>query len=147
MKRFWPRSIAGRTTLVLIGGVLAVLWAGSMVWWLSFAAAGGPPSSRIAFESIAGIAAMVDRLPAEQRAEMMQAVTTDTLGFAWAPDGLQRRGSRAQGHGWEPRWITRHLRRSLAARGFSRVEFDFPDHRGPGTGKTISAFVRLSDAS
>ena len=56
--RMWPRSIAGRATLVLIGGVLAVLWAGAMVWWLSVARGDGPPGMRISFESIAGIAAI-----------------------------------------------------------------------------------------
>ncbi len=61
--RLWPRSIAGRMTLVLIAGVLAVLWAGAMVFWLSIAQGGGPPGSRIAFESVASFAAMVDRLP------------------------------------------------------------------------------------
>ena len=73
--RLWPRSIAGRATLVLIGGVLAVLWAGAMVWWLSISQTGGPPGSRIAFESVAGIAAIVDRLPPELRVASLASAT------------------------------------------------------------------------
>ncbi len=117
--RLWPRSIAGRATLVLIGGVLAVLWAGAMVWWLSVARGDGPPGMRISFESIAGIAAMVDRLPPEMRAAALEAATSDNLRLGWTT--VQPR-ARLREHGWEPRWIGRHLRRSLAARGLSMVE-------------------------
>ncbi len=142
--RIWPRSIAGRATLVLIGGLLAVLCAGAMVWWLSFARGEGPPGMRISFESIASIAAMVDRLPPEMRADALEAATSDDLKFGWTT--VQPR-SRLSEHGWEPRWIERHLRRSLAARDLPIVEVGSPAGHHHGIGKSIDARVLLSDGS
>ena len=142
--RLWPRSIAGRATLVLIAGVLAVLCAGAMVWWLSIAQGGGPPGSRITFESVASVAVMVDRLPPEMRAAALEAATTDEYSLGWTPTGG---GPRLREHGWEPRWIERQLRRSLEARGLSTVEVGVPAHRDYGGGRSIAARVRLSDGS
>ncbi len=144
MKRLWPRSIAGRATLVLIGGVLAVLWAGAMVWWLSVARGDGPPGMRIGFESIASIAAVVDRLPPDLRPAVLEAATSDDLRLGWTT--AQPR-SNLREHGWEPRWIERHLRRSLAARGLSKVEVGVPAGHDERAGKSIDAHVQLSDGS
>ena len=144
MKRLWPSSIAGRATLVLIGGVLAVLWAGAMVWWLSVSRGDGPTGMRISFESIAGIAAMVDRLPPAMRPAALDAATSDDLQFGWA---TAQAGPKLRGHGWEPRWIERHLRRSLAARGLSMVEVGVPMDHDDRAGRSIDARVRLSDGS
>ena len=141
--RLWPRSIAGRATLTLIAGVLAVLCAGAMVWWLSIARGDGPPGSRITFESIASVAALVDRLPPELRAAALQAATTDDYGLDWTPD--QRLRPLREG-GWEPRWIKRQLRHSLEARGLSTVEVDVAAGH-PGADRSIGARVRLSDGS
>ena len=136
--RLLPRSIAGRATLVLIAGLLAVLWAGAMVWWLSIAQGDGPPGSRITFESVASIAAMVDHLPPGMRAAALDAATSDDYRLAWTAGG---RRSRLREHGWEPHWIERRLRRSLAARGLSTVEV------GEDADETITARVRLTDGS
>ena len=144
MKRLWASSIAGRATLVLIGGVLAVLWAGAMVWWLSVSRGDGPSGARIGFESIAGIAAMVDRLPAEMRLVALAAATSDDLEFGWT---TVKPSTRLRESGWEPRWIGRHLRRSLSARGLSMVEFGVPMDHDDRTGRSIDARVRLSDGS
>jgi signal transduction histidine kinase len=145
MKRFWPHSIAGRTTLVLIAGVLAVLWAGSMVWWLSNARGEGSPANRIAFESIASVAAIIDRTPPQLRADALKAATSENLILTWSTD---QSPSQASDLGWEPRWIVRHLRRSLAARGLSNVRIGIGHgHHFNGAGKSISAYVQLSDSS
>ena len=141
--RLWPRSIAGRATLALIAGVLAVLYAGAMVWWLSIARGDGPPGSRITFESIASVAALVDRLPPEMRAAALQAATTDDYGLGWTPD-QRLRPLREGGH--EPRWIKRQLRHSLEARGLSTVEVDVAAGH-LGADGSIGARVRLSDGS
>ena len=142
--QLWPRSIAGRATLVLIAGVLAVLCAGALVWWLSIARGDGPPGIRIAFESVASVAALVDRLPPEMRTAALQAATTDDYRLGWTPD--QRLRPLREGV-WEPRWIKRQLRRSLAARGLSTVEFGVAAGGDPGTDRSIGARVRLSDGS
>ncbi len=142
--RLWPRSIAGRATLVLIAGVLVVLCAGASVWWLSIARGDGPPGSRIAFESVASVAALVDRLPPEMRTAALQAATTDDYGLGWTQD--QRLRPLREG-GWETRWIKRQLRRSLAARGLSTVEIGVAAGRDPGADRSIGARVRLSDGS
>lgn len=144
MMRLWPRSIAGRTTLVLIAGVLAVLWAGAMVWWLSMALGAGPSGSRIAFESAAGIVALADRLPPEMRAAALDAASSEDLELRWArekPGPLVREG------GWENRWITRELRRSLAARGLSEFEVGVPAGGEDGPAEAIAVRLRLSDGS
>ncbi len=141
--RLWPRSIAGRMTLVLIAGVLAVLWAGAMVWWLSIAQGGGPPGSRIAFESVASFAAMVDRLPRKMRAAALEAASTDDYRLVWTAD---RPRPQLGGGGWEPRWIERQLRRSLAARGLSSVDVGaYHDHDGGVA--IIGTRIRLGDGS
>ena len=141
--RLWPRSIAGRATLVLIGGVLAVLWAGAMVWWLSVAQGGGPPGSQIAFESVASVAAMIDRLPPEARATAVVAGSTGDYRLIWTAD---RQRPRLRPDGWEPRWIKRQLSRALSARGLSTVEVGtYHDH--DGSVAIMGARFRLSDGS
>ncbi len=142
--RLWPRSIAGRTTLVLIVGVLAVLWAGAMVWWLGLAESGGPRGIGMTFESVASIAAMIDRLPSDARAAALEAATTDEFRLGWTKDVPR---PRLQVPGWEPRWIARQLRRSLAARGLSNVEIGVADVQDPDIGNSIDTHVRLSDGS
>jgi len=144
LMRLWPRSIAGRTALVLIAGVLIVLWAGSMVWWLSVARGDGPPGSQIAFETVAGVAAMIDRLPPETRARALAAAAGGGLGFGWT---ARRPETRLRRRGWEARWVARRLKRSLAARGLSTVEVGAPVRRRSGSGGSLEAHLLLSDGS
>ncbi|MDH3233680.1 MAG: hypothetical protein OEQ29_09125, partial [Alphaproteobacteria bacterium] len=142
--RLWPRSIASRTALVLIAGVLTLLWAGAMVWWLSVAQAEGPPGSRVAFESVASVAAMVDRLPPGARAAALKGATTDALKLVWSttrPTRILRESS------WEVRWAARQLKRSLAVRGLSTVDVGVPAARTRGAGRLVLADIQLKDGS
>ena len=139
--RLWPRSIASRTALVLIAGVLTLLWAGAMVWWLSVAKADGPPGSRVAFESVASVAAMVDRLPPGARAAALRGATTDALKLAWSTTRPTRT---LRGSSWEVRWAARQLKRSLAARGLSTVEVGVPAERTRGAGRNDAPVYTLT---
>jgi signal transduction histidine kinase len=140
--RLWPRSIAGRSTLVLILGMLGLLWVGAMLWWLSAAQGDGPRGSRIAFESVASVAALVDRLPPEQRVAVLRAAATDDFQLRWS---AARPAAALRARGWESRWIARQLGRSLAARGLSTVEVGVPEVADDGG--AIDARLRLSDGS
>ena len=99
--RLWPRSIASRTALVLIAGVLIVLWVGVMVWWWSVVRDDGPPGTRIGFESVASVAVMVDRLSPGARAAALERATTDAFKLVWSTDRPARPLLR---RGWESRW-------------------------------------------
>ncbi|MEJ2122144.1 MAG: ATP-binding protein [Alphaproteobacteria bacterium] len=143
LRRLWPRSIAGRNTLVLIAGLLIVIWASTMVWWLSVARGDGPPGSRIAFETAAGVAAMIDRMPPEIRARALDAATGRDLKLSWSKT---RPAGRLRARRWETRWIARRMRESLSARGLTTIEVGTPTDR-KRRGEPLVAHVRLTDGS
>jgi signal transduction histidine kinase len=143
LARLWPRSIAGRNTLVLIAGLFTVICAGVMVWWLSVAR-DGPPGSRFVFETVASVAAMIDRLPPEARAAALKGETTDAFKLVWTRSRPARRLKR---RGWEMRWVARQLERSLAARGLNTVEVGVPADSPRRRARAVEAHLRLSDGS
>ncbi len=51
--RLWPRSMAGRTSLVLFAGMVVVLCLAALVWSLSVFSVGGPPRNVRLLERIA----------------------------------------------------------------------------------------------
>ena len=143
MRRLWPRSLAGRAALVLIAGVLAVLCAGAMVWWLSISQGDGPPGGRIAFESVASVAVMVDRMPPDKRAAALEPATSGDYRLVWTAD---RPRPRLRHGGWESRWIERQVRRSLSARDLSAAEVEaYHDH--DDNVAIMGARIRLNDGS
>lgn len=142
--RLWPRSIAGRTSLLLIGGVIAVLWAGAMVGWLADPDDRGPRGSWIASETAASLVVMIDQMPSERRAAALKAATTNDYRIVWTQ---ARPNARLRERGWQPRMIARAVRRSLEARGLTTVEAGMIAPTNNDADMTVAVRIQLSDGS
>lgn len=148
MIRIWPRSIAGRTTLILIAGMLLVLCLAAIVWWMGLFAFTGDVRGPWLVERVATIARLVDHLPRETRHKAVGAWTEDDFRVQWSDD---RPSLNASHRSWRPRWGTRHLNEqfknsSIAVdfMGFAENRHDRSHNR---SGDTAIVLLRLSDKS
>lgn len=141
MRRLWPRSIAGRATLVLIGGLVAVLWLGAGVWWLTQSGQAGPPAGHMLLQKVVTITAIVDRLPPEQRTVALDASRSTAYRAEWI---RTRPTSAIDRHGWFTNWAVKRLSRQLGAHGISRFE---AGHAVGDTDRNPIARIRLSDGT
>ena len=142
--RLWPRSIAGRSSLILIAGVIAVLWAGAMVGWLADPDERGPRGSWLASETAASLVVMIDRTPPENRKAALRAAATKDYQIVWTPN---RPSAQLSDRGWQPRMIARTVRRSLEARGLTTVEAGMIEAADKDVDMTVAVRVQLSDGS
>jgi len=63
MTRIWPKSIAGRTALALIGGMLLVLGLAATVWWMGLFAFSDDTRGPRLIERVVTVAKLIDYLP------------------------------------------------------------------------------------
>lgn len=144
MIRVWPQSIAGRTTLILIAGMLLILFLAAFVWWMGLFAFSGDARGPWLFERVATVARMMDHLPREVRDEAVGAWAEKDFQVVWTERRPRVAASR---HSWRPRWGARHLRRMLRNSnividyvGVAGVRHDRLDDMG-------TILLRLSDES
>ena len=144
MIRLWPRSIAGRTALVLITGLLLILFLGAAVWWMGLLASpGGPQDFRLA-ERVTTIAKMVDRLPSDSRRLVIGALEDEDFHVRWSERAPEVSPVH---HAGFSRWARRWLIRSLEGGSIKVAHVGF-SHEAPGRSEaTVVAHLRLSDGS
>ena len=73
--RVLPQSIAGRTTLVLIAGILVILAIGTAVFSLGMFDGARPPRPGKLIERVVSLTAIVNGVPAAVRPDVLSAWT------------------------------------------------------------------------
>ena len=167
MRRLWPRSIAGQTTLVLILGMFGVIFLATTVFWLTLSGETRPPRSWHLASRIETLASIANRLPPAARGEALKIATgianrlppatrgeapkivTGDMRAGWfvADDRAEAAIARA----WFSRRAEHRLRRALAPEGVGAVivgriegiDRDFPE-LGPNP---LAARIELGDGS
>ena len=144
MIRLWPRSIAGRTSLVLICGLLLVLCLGAVVWWMGLLASpGGPQDFRLA-QRVTTIAKIIDRLPSNSRPLVIKALVEKDLNVQWFEQASE---ARYRDNASVSHRDQRHLKRSLMGTSI-RVDYvAFPTGMSNAPEKSVVAGLVLSDGS
>ena len=144
MIRVWPRSIAGRTALVLIAGLLSILCLGAAVWWMGLLASpGGPEDHRLA-ERVATIAKMVDRLPPGSRRLVADALEETGFQVQWSEQAPELSSDQQAP---SSRWAQRRLNRSLEGGSIKAAYVGFASDASRQSEETIVAHLHLSDRS
>ena len=142
MIRIWPKSIAGRTTLVLIGGLLLVLALAAIVWWMGLFAFSGDTRGPRLIERVATVAKLIDHLPRESRNDAVGAWADDDFQVQWTerrpPIGATHRS-------WRPRWGARHLGRTLGRSGITVDFMGFAEEEDHRSEDSAVVLLRLSD--
>jgi signal transduction histidine kinase len=144
MIRVWPRSIAGRTTLILIAGMLLVLCLAAIVWWMGLFAFSGDSRGPWLIERVATVAKMVDHLPPENRHKAVGAWAGDDFQVEWTE---HRPSLDATHRSWRPRWGARHLRELFKSSSIVIDYMGFAGNRRNGSRDTGIILLRLSDQS
>ncbi len=116
--RLWPRSMAGRTSLVLFAGMVVVLCLGAMVWSLSLFSSGGPPRYVRLLERIVTLVVLVDHAPPAARSEMLKILRAPGFTATWSPG---RYHDRLVSQDWFTTRMERRLRHVLRHRGIETV--------------------------
>jgi signal transduction histidine kinase len=144
MMRMLPRSIAGRTALVLIAGLLLVFAVGAAVWWMGLLASHDEPQDSRLAQRVALIAKMFDRLPPDSRETVTNAVSDQQLKVRWSKQaprlGLIDGASNS-------RWAHRRLRRSLEGTSIRVAHVGFVASTSGSSEKSVTAVFQLSDGS
>ena len=147
MIRIMPKSIAGRTALVLIGGMLLVLALAAVVWWMGLFAFSDDTRGPRLIERVVTIARLMDHLPRESRTEAVGAWTDDDFRVQWTEARPAIDSSHRSHRSRRPRWGARHLNRLLDSSGIDVVFMGFADEDEKGSGDTAIILLRLSDES
>lgn len=142
--RLWPRSLAGRTTLVLIAGMLVILWLGAMVWGLSVFLGLEPRHGPRLIERIATVVTILDRLPPESRPRALRSADSDRFRVFWSQRGQITRP--ASGN-WIAGHTQRRLRRILRRYGLGAVMVGRGSDSESGSRRPDLMDIRLSDGS
>jgi signal transduction histidine kinase len=136
--RLAPRSIAGRITLVLIGGLLLTLVAS-----IGVASIGGLfGDDQLRYPRLVGrvatVAAIAGAVPAERRSEVLERITRPPLDAHWSPTAQPPAGAASD---WRGRHLSRDLRQALGDLGPTAiVSEDSP----PGQ---VVAWLQLADGT
>ncbi len=167
MRRLWPRSIAGRTTLVLILGMFGVIFLATTVFWLTLSGETRAPRIWHLASRIETLASIANRLPPAARDETLKIATgianqlpsaahgeapkiaAGDMRAGWFAD--DDRAEAAIDRAWFSRRVERRLRRALAPEGVGAVtvgriegsDRDFPE-LGPNP---LAARIELGDGS
>ena len=136
--RLAPRSIAGRTTLVLIGGLFLTL-----VTSIGVASLGGPfGDDHLRYPRLVGrvatVAAIVGSAPAERRLELLERVARPPLDAHWSPTAQPPAGATSD---WRSRHLSRDLGQVLGDLGPRAIVID----ESP-TGQVV-AWLQLADGT
>ena len=116
--RLWPRSMVGRTSLVLFAGMVVILCLGAMVWSLSVFGGGGPPRNVRLMERIATLVVLIDHAPPAARGDMLKILRAPGFRATWSP---RRRPDRLVSRDWFTSRMERRLRHALRHRGIDTV--------------------------
>ena len=146
--RLWPRSMAGRTSLVLIAGMVVILCLGAAAWSLSLFGEAGPRQNFRQADRIANLAVLLDRTPTAVRVEMLAGLQTSGFRAAWSSEIDQ---DVVATQDWFTRHLETHLRRALARRGADTVLVGHVSEAAGGTAPMlvgpILVRLRLADGT
>ncbi|HEX2478005.1 MAG TPA: ATP-binding protein, partial [Geminicoccaceae bacterium] len=136
--RLAPRSIAGRITLVLIGGLFLTLVAS-----IGVASIGGPfGDDHLRYPRLVGrvatVAAIAGSAPAERRPEVLERVARPPLDAHWSPTAQPPAGGATN---WLSRHLSRDLRQALGDLGPAAIVID------DSPAEEVAAWLQLSDGS
>ncbi len=136
--RLAPRSIAGRITLVLIGGLFLTLVAS-----IGVALIGGPfGDDHLRYPRLVGrvatVAAIAGSAPAERRAELLERVARPPLDARWSPTAQPPAEAATD---WLSRHLSRDLRQALGDLGPAAIVID------DSPAEQVAAWLQLADGS
>ncbi len=141
--RLLPRSIAGRTVLILIAGVCLTLGASVAVFSPDpFGSGSAPPFVRLS-ERVASIAGVVNRAPAAIRPEVVAAISVTDLEVSWSPEARPPQNTVRD---WTASHLEEHLERPFAEFELGRVVVGRTPAGAAGP-RGLSVWVRLDDGS
>jgi signal transduction histidine kinase len=136
--RLAPRSIAGRITLVLIGGLFLTLVAS-----IGVASIGGPfGDDHLRYPRLVGrvatVAAIAGSVPAERRPELLARVARPPLGAQWSPTAQPPAEAATD---WLSRHLSRDLQQALGDLGPAAIVID------DSPAEEVAAWLQLADGS
>jgi signal transduction histidine kinase len=136
--RLAPRSIAGRITLVLIGGLFLTLVAS-----IGVALIGGPfGDDHLRYPRLVGrvatVAAIAGSVPAERRPELLERVARPPLDAHWSPTAQPPTEA---GTDWLSRHLSRDLQQALGELGPAAIVID------DSPAEDVAAWLQLADGS
>ena len=142
--RLWPRSMAGRTSLVLIAGMLAILFSGAAVWGIAAFLGSAGPRGPMLIEGIASFVTIVDRLRPPERQRALADLRPGRFRVQWSRDRKAGGPVTAQ---HSSKWVERRLRRALAPYGIDLVRLGMTRGNPPSGPPMAIAKIRLTDGS
>jgi signal transduction histidine kinase len=136
--RLAPRSIAGRITLVLIGGLFLTLVAS-----IGVASIGGPFGDHdLHYPRLVGrvatVAAIAGSVPAERRPELLKRVARPPLDAHWSPTAQPPTEAATD---WLSRHLSRDLQQALGDLGPAAIVID------DSPAEEVAAWLQLADGS
>jgi signal transduction histidine kinase len=136
--RLAPRSIAGRITLVLIGGLFLTLVAS-----IGVASIGGPfGDDHLRYPRLVGrvatVAAIAGSVPPERRPELLERVARPPLHAHWSPTAQPPTEAATD---WLSRHLSRDLRQALGDLGPAAIVID------DTLAEEVAAWLQLADGS
>jgi signal transduction histidine kinase len=136
--RLAPRSIAGRISLVLIGGLFLTLIAS-----ISVALIGGPfGDDHLRYPRLVGrvatVAAIAGSVPAERRPELLESVARPPLDARWSPTAQPPTEAATD---WLSRHLSRDLQQALGDLGPAVIVID------DSPAEEVAAWLQLADGS
>ena len=136
--RLAPRSIAGRISLVLIGGLFLTLIAS-----IGVALIGGPfGDDHLRYPRLVGrvatVAAIAGSVPAERRPELLERVARPPLDAHWSPTA---RPPTEVATDWLSRHLSRDLQQTLGDLGPAAIVID------DSPAEEVAAWLQLADGS
>ena len=136
--RLAPRSIAGRISLVLIGGLFLTLVAS-----IGVALIGGPfGDDHLRYPRLVGrvatVAAIAGSVPAERRPELLERVARPPLDAHWSPTA---RPPTEVATDWLSRHLSRDLQQALGDLGPASIVID------DSPAEEVAAWLQLADGS
>ena len=140
----WPRSMAGRTSVVLIAGMLVILFSGAAVWGIAALFGSAGPRGPMLVEGIATFVTIIDRLPPPERQRALADLRPGRFHVQWS----RKRETRVpvERHRLSA-WIENRLRQALAPYGIDLVQLGMTRGDPPAGPPVAIAIVRLSDGS
>ena len=118
MVRILPKSIAGRTTMALIAGVLLIMTISAAVFSLSLFDGARPLRPGRLIERVVSLTAIVNDVPAAVRPDVLSTVHHPGLVVRWVPHARARA---SVARDWTTAWVERRLRRALRRIGIGTV--------------------------
>jgi signal transduction histidine kinase len=136
--RLAPRSIAGRITLVLIGGLFLTLVAS-----IGIASIGGPfGDDQLRYPRLVGrlatVAAIAGSVPGERRPELLERVARPPLDAHWSPTAQPPTEAATD---WLTRHMSRDLQQALGDLGPAAIVID------DSPAEQVAAWLQLADGS